>query len=492
MVENSRYTDPPRKPKTGRVTKSKSPGKKGSQVSFDPKLLTDVTPKYTPKRKPETPEEREAGVAMWRGQHRSEQMAASEYLSERLDELKNPLVRLGWEVLMEQDSDTMQERILEAIVPRKEAGIPPEIRKRLKLQLKDIKGWNDPKKGMQAFLDAVHGSGGVMFTGWGYGKDWDPMVTALKEWEEAASGRYAGHYENGRRTLGHYDRKDYVGIVNTPESGKKTTDNFSTFIHELAHAGSEHLKRLDPNTFKKVFPDYTGPRDSLGDLHYFDKDEQLAFYSTAAAKSRKLDELGITGGTLISDLNPRQKDAYNKGNLGPIRHERYATSPRGLSPEAFRWAVTKADKELQRLQKKRLGRVPAASRKLSREFKRDYTPLGHLPTEHDTAVAFDPGYEDRIRELTEMKQNPNYAKSRLPSLMGETLDYAGSTPEMRKELDKPLEIHDIELYETSPKEAKRIKDEFGIDIPTLPKKRRGGTVKKRYAKGGGIRKPKGF
>ena len=30
------------------------------------------------------------------------------------------------------------------------------------------------------------------------------------------------------------------------------------------------------------------------------------------------------------------------------------------------------------------------------------------------------------------------------------------------------------------------------NIINLPKKRRGGTVKKRYAKGGGIRKPKGF
>ena len=59
-------------------------------------------------------------------------------------------------------------------------------------------------------------------------------------------------------------------------------------------------------------------------------------------------------------------------------------------------------------------------------------------------------------------------------------DYARATPEERIELDK--------------KEKQRLRTDNIIypNIINLPKKRRGGTVKKRYAKGGGIRKPKGF
>ena len=68
MVERSRYTNPSRKPKTGRASKVKLPnkggtlddftlpeGKQGSQVSFDPRLLSSGKfSNVTPGRKPET------------------------------------------------------------------------------------------------------------------------------------------------------------------------------------------------------------------------------------------------------------------------------------------------------------------------------------------------------------------------------------------------------------------------------------------------------
>ena len=63
-------------------------------------------------------------------------------------------------------------------------------------------------------------------------------------------------------------------------------------------------------------------------------------------------------------------------------------------------------------------------------------------------------------------------------------DYARATPEERIELDKTENLAQKQQF--NPQNI------IYPNVINLPKKRRGGTVKKRYAKGGGIRKPKGF
>ena len=69
-------------------------------------------------------------------------------------------------------------------------------------------------------------------------------------------------------------------------------------------------------------------------------------------------------------------------------------------------------------------------------------------------------------------------------MVQEAQDYARATPQERIELD--------EAEKQAQKQQFNPKNIIYPNVINLPKKRRGGTVKKRYAKGGGIRKPKGF
>ena len=555
MVERSRYTNPSRKPKTGRASKVKLPnkggtlddftlpeGKQGSQVSFDPRLLSSGKfSNVTPGRKPETylgkaaPSGREQdweqvkihgtgelrnppsvgerilsffgfgpkrydtlepeGATFHRdpsgkvyygdkskvARRSSMEMGTTEYQSERLDALDNPLVRLGWETLMEQNPDVLVARIHEMLIPEYPADIPPEILKRLQnrnlFSKKDVKKWKSP----QDMLNEVSKAAGVLRRSGSKYRNL-PTEKAALEWERAASGKDPNANF----------RKDQVYIRSRPEAGKKT-GRFDTFVHELAHAGSYHLKdvwekseglklkahhkgrrwpwqdyedtpagehgvlpgaheKIAGHTYKNIKGRYfTSPK------HFFQGEEQLASRSEGIALKEK----------------GKEPDLYAK----------YASSPRGLSDESFRWMIEHADKEVRRLQKNRLGRVPAAYNISSKKWKSKHIPPGHLPTEHDATIAQQKDNRDRLQRIQSASKSKAPSSQRyLDRMVIEAGDYARATPEERIELDK--------------KEKQRLQfnpqNIIYPNIINLPKKRRGGTVKKRYAKGGGIRKPKGF
>ena len=180
------------------------------------------------------------------------EMGTTEYQSERLDALNNPLVRLGWETLMEQNPDALMARIHEVLIPELAGDIPPEILKRLKSH-KEFKKFSSP----QDLLNAI-GGGFLRRKGYGlssYQKQ--PSANAALQWERAASLKNPNYWDD-----------DQVYIRSRPEAGKKT-GSFDTFVHELAHAGSFHLKEVFEKSgpTRKYWIDY---EDTIAGKHGVD------------------------------------------------------------------------------------------------------------------------------------------------------------------------------------------------------------------------------
>ena len=96
------------------------------------------------------------------------------------------------------------------------------------------------------------------------------------------------------------------------------------------------------------------------------------------------------------------------------------------------------------------------------------------------------GREKRLEQEEQNRLRDEYYKQNTSNEaleQSEARSYAWASDEERQKLDQKKLSYDWSTPTPSTPPPSGV---------TVPQKRRGGTIKKRYAKGGGIRKPKGF
>ena len=419
-----------------------------------------------------------------KGTRTSLQHAATEFEGSSLEggsyekskPFNNPLARLGFFSLMKRNP----ERLYKIILPML-GDIPPKIKARLFKQL--------TKKGMTPKDFAAKLKGIFDELGGAHGTSWRIVPGSATEQYLKAQGTPVKD-----RTLYEIATGTASGatVIDRPEI-RSRYQVASTFLHELIHEGANAL--LEAKDAKHVFRDII-PASRVGS--FLDRNEQLAYYAQVLDKDKRRKAFGFTRDTLRSELkSERLKSVWDETEARP--QEKYAESPRGIHPEQYHRIMKLATKELGRLEKdyydsrgilERLGdwafgskgqihkvegwnetvpKVPEASKKRSKKY------MQSLPITED--VLWRGGREKRLeQEKQNIRRDKEYKQSRTDRVIGEAEAkiYTNAPPEERQELDAGTPIF------------------HNPNIINLPKKRRGGTVKKRYAKGGGIRKPKGF